>query len=90
MPKAGFRYTQGEPARFTRSDLEGAVTRAFCPNCGTAIGTEAPGMPDGVILKVGTFDDPSVYQPALAIFTVDRQPFHHVPEGLPAFERLPG
>jgi len=26
----------------------------------------------------------------MAIYTVDRQPFHHIPEGMPAFERLPG
>jgi hypothetical protein len=23
-------------------------------------------------------------------FTIDKQPFHHIPEGLPAFERRPG
>jgi len=25
----------------------------------------------------------------MAIFTIDSQPFHHIPEGLPSFERLP-
>ena len=27
--------------------------------------------------------------PHMAIYTVDKQPFHIVPEGLPTFERLP-
>lgn len=90
MPVDGFRYTKGEPKTFTRSDIEGAVTREFCGNCGTAIGTRAPGMPHAIILKVGTFDDPDVYQPALAIYTVDKRSFHHLPGELPAFERLPG
>ena len=90
MPMAGFEYTKGKTQSFTRDDLEGAVTREFCPNCGTAIGTRAPGMPQAMILKAGTFDDPSMFQPAMAIFTVDQQPFHHIPEGLPSFERLPG
>ena len=90
MPREGFRYTRGEPKQFTRSDLETAVTREFCGNCGTAIGTRAPGMPNAMILKVGTMDDPSVFQPQMAIFTVDKQHFHHIPEGLPAFERFPG
>jgi hypothetical protein len=27
--------------------------------------------------------------PKVAIYTIDKQPFHHVPEGIPAFERLP-
>jgi len=27
--------------------------------------------------------------PQVAIYTIDKQPFHHVPDGMPAFERLP-
>jgi hypothetical protein len=43
-----------------------------------------------VILKVGTFDDPSLYgAPRMAIYTIDKQPFHMIPEGVPAFERQP-
>ena len=41
------------------------------------------------ILKVGTFDDPCLGQPQIAIHTVDKQVFHHIPQGMPAFERLP-
>lgn len=89
MPIAGFAYTKGTPKQFTRSDLERAVTREFCPDCGTHVVTRSPGFP-AVILKVGSLDDPSVFKPDMAIFTVDKQAFHHVPEGIPAFERLPG
>ena len=46
------------------------------------------GLP-AVVLKVGTLDDPAQFTPQMAIFTIDKQPFHHVPEGMPAFERLP-
>ncbi len=91
MPEATFSYTKGEPKPFTRSDLENAVTREFCPNCGTHILAKAPGLPGTVILKVGTLDDPSVFgQPQMAIFTIDQQSFHQLPEGAPAFERGPG
>jgi hypothetical protein len=41
------------------------------------------------VLKVGTFDDPTLFNPKLAIYTCDKQAFHHVPEGMPSFERLP-
>jgi hypothetical protein len=35
-------------------------------------------------------DNPGLFGgPQVAIYTVDKQPFHHVPEGMPAFERLP-
>lgn len=89
MPLQGFRYTQGSPKQFTRTDLERAVTREFCPECGTHLITRPPGLP-GVILKVGTLDDPSQFgMPKVAIYTVDQQPFHQIPEGIPCFERLP-
>lgn len=85
-----FRYTKGSPSEFSRSDLERPVTRAFCPTCGTAIGTRSPARPNSMIIKVGTLDDPSVFEPKVAIFTVDMQPFHSLPDDVPSFERRPG
>lgn len=91
MPEAGFSYTKGTPKAFTRKDLEKPVTREFCPECGTHILTRVPTLPGMLMFKVGTFDDPSVFgRPEMAIFLVDRQAFHSVPEGVPAFERGPG
>ena len=63
FPLAGFRFTKGEPKAFARSDLPNPVTRFFCPNCGTAMGTRSPARPDSMIIKVGTLDDPSTFQP---------------------------
>ena len=89
MPPDGFSYTKGTPKKFMRSDLEGAVTREFCAECGTHIVTRPPSVP-GVVLKVGTLDDPTLFGAAqIAIYTVDKQAFHQIPEGMPAFERLP-
>jgi hypothetical protein len=90
MPIAGFSYTEGTPKSFTRIDLERAVTREFCGNCGTSLTSRPPGFP-AVIVKVGTLDDPKLFDgPTMAIYTVDKQGFHHIPAGIPAFERLPG
>jgi hypothetical protein len=89
VPPSGFAYTKGAPKQFSRSDLEKPVTREFCAACGTHLTTLRPGLP-AVILKVGTLDDPGLFgSPQMAIFTVDKQDFHHIPEGLPSFERLP-
>jgi len=91
MPASSFKYTRGSAKGFARKDLPNAVTREFCPDCGTHILTRTSRVPNGVILKVGTFDDPSLFgKPQMAIFTVDKQSFHHLPEGIPAFERTPG
>lgn len=90
MPTEGFRYTKGAPKSFTRSDLDRPVTREFCAECGTHLVTRPPGMPL-LVLKVGTLDEPTLFEgPQVAIYAVDKQPFHMVAEGLPIFERLPG
>ncbi len=90
MPNDGFRYVQGEPKGFTRGDIDNAVTREFCPECGTHLVTRSPQMAQAVILKVGSMDDPSQFgQPQMAIFCCDKQAFHALPEGLPAYDRLP-
>ncbi len=91
MPEAGFSYTTGSPKQYRRRDLDKPVTREFCPECGTHLLTRTPGLPGAVLIKVGTLDDPGVFgMPQMAIFTVDKQTFHHVPEGVVAFERVPG
>jgi hypothetical protein len=91
MPEAGFAYVQGTPTAFQRPDLESPVTREFCAACGTQMLSTAPGLPGAVLIKVGTFDDPEIFdKPDMVIYTVDKRRFHHVPEGVPTFERVPG
>src|SRR3981189_1347549 len=89
MPPNGFKYTKGAPKQFSRSDLEKPVTREFCAKCGTHMVTR-PSVVPAVVLKVGPLDDPALFGgPQMAIYTVDKQPFHVIPEGMPSFERLP-
>ena len=91
IPESGFKYTKGAPKKFKRADLPNGVTREFCAECGTHIGTRSPGLPGAMIVKVGTMDDPSLYgTPQMAIFTIDKQAFHQIPPGIPSFERVPG
>lgn len=91
MPEASFSYTKGSAKGYQRSDLDNPVTREFCADCGTQLLTRTPNVPGAVLIKVGTLDDPSVFgTPQMAIFTIDQQSFHSVPEGVPSFERLPG
>ncbi len=90
MPIPGFKYTKGAPKGFTRTDIPRAVTREFCPDCGTQVVTRAPNFP-AVILKVGSLDDPRQFGgPQMAIYTCDAQSFHRIPEGIPTFDKLPG
>src|ERR1700681_823062 len=89
MPIAGFSYTKGTPRQFSRSDLEGAVTRESCAECGTHWLTRRLGLA-AAILKVGTLDDPSLYgNPQMAIFTIDKKALHQIPRALPGFAARP-
>ena len=40
-------------------------------------------------IKIGTLNDHSWFKPESAIFCVDKQEYHQLPEGIPAFEKLP-
>ena len=90
MPESGFAVVAGTPKQFRRGDLASPVTREFCGECGTHLLTRAPALPGAVLIKVGTLDDPAAFgAPQMAIFTAEKQPFHHVPDGVMAFERAP-
>lgn len=91
MPESGFTYTKGTPKQFQRKDLPKPVTREFCAECGTHVLSRTSGLPGAVLIKVGTLDDPSIFGgPQMVIFTIDQQSFHHIPGGVPTFERTPG
>tara|TARA_B100000902_G_scaffold383674_1_gene422851 strand:- start:424 stop:825 length:402 start_codon:yes stop_codon:yes gene_type:complete len=90
LPQDNVVFTKGSPQEFCRTDIEKPVTRLFCGTCGTGIGTHKnPFRPGMILIKVGTFDDPSIFKPEAAIFTIDKQNFHTLPAGLPAFNRRP-
>ena len=86
---SAFRLTCGEMKQFRRPDLDAPVTRHFCENCGTGIANETPKRPGAIIVKVGTFDDPSIFEPALAVFTSEKQSYHYVSEHVQVFEGRP-
>ena len=81
---------QGHAAAVHAQRSRDPVTREFCAICGTHLVSRSPKGAGAVIIKVGTMDNPALFEPDVAIFTVDKQPFHALPEGKPAFERLPG
>jgi len=84
-----FAFSKGEARSFRRPDLDNAVTREFCPTCGTHLLTRRPDM-RFVILKAGTLDEPAAFgQPAMAIFCAERPPFHLLPDSIAAHDGLP-
>jgi len=90
VPESAVRYIKGAPKVFKRADLENPVAREFCAECGTHMISRPPVMAGMAIVKLGTLDNPNAFgSPQMAVYTVDKQPFHHVAEGIQTFERLP-
>ena len=87
--ESDFNYIKGTPSTFARADFENPVIRHFCGVCGTGIGSRSPSRPNSMIVKVGTLDKPEDFQAQAAIFTCDRQVYHHIPENIPSFEKRP-
>ncbi|WP_266160229.1 GFA family protein [Dyella silvatica] len=86
-----FRYTHGEPRYFTRADVAEAPTREFCGECGVHLASRSPKAPGGMIVKVGTLDDPAVFAgPAMVFWAEQKQGFHRLPDDATVFPRLPG
>src|SRR5262245_58440694 len=88
---SAFRYTKGEPRRFTREGSGQTPTRDFCGECGVHIAARSPKAPGGVIVKVGTLDDPSLFGgPTMVFWTQEKMAFHTIPAGITAFTTVPG
>lgn len=89
FPVDALGYTKGRPSQYTRPDLDAPRTRDFCPTCGTHLTTRQPGG-QTLVVKVGTMDDPTLYDgPSAAIHMAEAQPFHCIAEGVPQYDKLP-
>ena len=92
VAEAGFKYTKGTPSSYKRDDIDGAVTRDFCGDCGTPLATRlVPGAPGAVLLKIGSLDNPADFVgPDVAIYTDEKHDFHIIGDGIAQFGKLPG
>lgn len=69
FPKTAVRV-QGEPRYYkTVGNSGGSIDRGFCANCGSPVVVTLERMPDVVGVLAASLDDPSLYKPAMDIFT---------------------
>ena len=87
MPPEGFRYTKGEPRRFKRDDLENAVTREFCGDCGAPIYASAPQDTPTISLRWGSIHQRAQLRPQRMIWCDSAVPFAQNLSGLPSVPR---
>jgi hypothetical protein len=94
VPFMGF---QAEAVSFTgetrifksRAFRGGEAVRNFCPTCGSLVFGGIVGVDTSHTIYAGSLDDPSGFQPQIAIFARDCPPWATIPPGLTAFETMP-
>ena len=59
-------------------DAGKVVERGFCPNCGSQVMIKLERLPDILVLEAGSLDDPSIFRPAMDVFTSSAQPWDHM------------
>ncbi|HEX6121372.1 MAG TPA: GFA family protein, partial [Dongiaceae bacterium] len=60
-----------------------------CPNCRVALWSNYSGAGDAVrFVRVGTLDEPDRLPPDVHIFTMSKQPWVMLPQGVPAFREF--
>jgi len=78
LPKSAVQI-RGEP-RYHRvvGQAGKAIERGFCPNCGSQVTVKLERLPNILGLQAGSLVDPSIYRPAMDVFTVSAQPWDHM------------
>jgi hypothetical protein len=71
------------------ADSGNTMHRRFCPNCGTALFSEAEVRPHLIFVRAGTLDDPTVAQPAATIWTSQAPAWACFDPNLPQVEKQP-
>jgi hypothetical protein len=81
----------GETLQFRSASFRGGVAvRNSCPACGGLVFGGEVGKDDHFTIYAGSLDEPSLFQPTMAIFVRDRPDWVETPPGLKLFETMPG
>jgi hypothetical protein len=83
------RFT-GQTQTFRCEARHGRIaTRNFCAVCGGLVFGGELGESDSFTIYAGSLDDPSLFEPKIAIFAQGRPAWAVIPPGLTVFDELP-
>lgn len=89
LPKSAFSVT-GETTTYEyTADSGNQMTRYFCPKCGSPVYGGSSGNPDGVMVRAGGLDDPSLFDAKFNLFTDSAQDWDHIDGSIPSFPGMP-
>ena len=90
VPKSAFRFTKGElKYHSVLGDSGKEMSRGFCASCGAPIATKIAAMPDVMVIKAASLDEPGRFKPTMNIYLSSAQPWAPVAPGLQNFDKMP-
>jgi len=86
---ANVRFS-GETRRFSSTSFRGGTAvRNSCPVCGGLVFGGVVGEDVAHTIYAGSLDDPSLFEPKIALFTRERPAWMITPPGLTTYETMP-
>ena len=82
-------FTGPSKATVSKAANGGEATRNFCPRCSSLVFGGVVGESESFTIYAGSLDDPSLFQPKVAIFNRSRPDWVPLPPGLVVFEEMP-
>lgn len=80
------RVVIGRVKGYTKTGSSGnAITREFCPECGSPLFTRTPAKPQFVWIKAGSLDDPKLVKPIYQIWSDRKVLWAQIDAELPEF-----
>ena len=73
----------------SRAESGNAMSRGFCPACGTPLFSKADARPHLLIVRAGALHDPELLPPQGTIWTDEAPAWAHIDPDLPQFPRQP-
>ena len=83
------RFTGESRPSVSKTASGGDATRNFCAACGSLVFGGERGRSDSFTIYAGSLDDPSLFEPKVAIFARSRPAWAEIPAGLKVFDALP-
>jgi len=72
------------------SDRGSAMTKTFCPSCGTTLFTDNDANPGRRGVRVGTIDDASWFKPKAYVYCSQKLPSTVLDPDAKTFDKMPG
>lgn len=89
LPKAAFSISGDTTTYEYTADSGNQMTRYFCSKCGSPVYGTGSGAPDGVMVRAGGLDDPSIFDAKFSLFTDSAQDWDHISGDVPSFPGMP-